>query len=72
MRGECPTGAFVLVRGPFRPFSQVVALWARQDLNLQPTDYESVYLTALTWEIVPICGLCCTSVAHLTTANVGA
>jgi hypothetical protein len=27
----------------------VVVLWARQDLNLQPTDYESAALTRLSY-----------------------
>ena len=32
-----------------RVFSLVVVRWARQDLNLQPTDYESAALTRLSY-----------------------
>ena len=33
----------------FWPSSLVARLWARQDLNLQPTDYESAALTGLSY-----------------------
>ncbi len=38
-----------LVIGHVWPFPLVVVLWARQDLNLQPTDYESAALTRLSY-----------------------
>lgn len=37
--------------------------WALQDLNLQPTDYESARNTPLTWESAGIRQPCCKSVA---------
>ena len=40
-------------------------LWARQDLNLQPTDYESVWREPLTWESAVIRDPSCTTVARL-------
>ena len=40
-------------RKPLRPkgfrLNPKVRLWARQDLNLQPTDYESAALTGLSY-----------------------
>jgi hypothetical protein len=36
---------FYQVSAYFQPFLLVMVLWARQDLNLQPTDYESAALT---------------------------
>ena len=40
---------FSLVTADFSAFLQVGGLWARQDLNLQPTDYESAALTRLSY-----------------------
>ncbi len=39
------SGGLSQVNRTFWQFSQVVSWWARQDLNLQPTDYESAALT---------------------------
>ena len=48
MRDHC-RGMFYQVKGALRPFPLVGRLWARQDLNLQPTDYESAALTRLSY-----------------------
>ena len=40
---------FSLVAATFWAFPQASGLWARQDLNLQPTDYESAALTWLSY-----------------------
>jgi hypothetical protein len=37
------------LRGAETPAEQGFRLWARQDLNLQPTDYESAALTRLSY-----------------------
>ena len=42
-------GMFYQVSACFRPFPLVMVWWARQDLNLQPTDYESAALTRLSY-----------------------